>query len=117
MKRPKREKSPKVRVCITMEESVFIESGQYIDNLSGFINKTIKNYVSNCKELENSQKATNEVGTDNNLLCYNDKENKKRLNQIKHIEEQIKSLQSKQDQLKRRQRIAEEDVDPSCKWW
>ena len=73
MKRPKREKSPKVRVCITMEESVFIESGQYIDNLSGFINKTIKNYVSRCKELENSQKATNEIDTHNNLLCYRNK--------------------------------------------
>lgn len=73
MKRPKREKSPKVRVCITMEESVFIESGQYIDNLSGFINKTIKNYVFRCKELENSQKATNENDTLNNLLYYKNK--------------------------------------------
>lgn len=118
MERQKRPRDKKIRVNITISESVYNEYGLYIDNLSGFINKTLKNYISRAKELENSQKATNEIGTDNNRLCYdNEKDNKKRLNQIEHIEEQIKSLQSKQDQLKRRQRIAEEDVDPSCKWW
>ena len=118
MERQKRPKDKKIRVNITLSESVYNEYGLYIDNLSAFINKTLKNYISRAKELENSQKATNQIDSHNDLLCYSsEKDNKKRLNQIEHIEEQIKSLQNKQDQLKRRQHIAEEGIDPDCKWW
>lgn len=73
MERQKRPRDKKIRVNITISESVYNEYGLYIDNLSAFINKTLKNYISRAKELENSQKATNEVGTDNNLLCYKSK--------------------------------------------
>lgn len=45
--------SKKIRTNITLDEDLFEKLDLYIDNLSGFINKVLKNYVEYCeKELE-----------------------------------------------------------------
>lgn len=89
MERQKRPKDKKIRVNITLSESVYNEYGLYIENLSAFINKTLKNYISRCKELENSQKATNEMDTHNNLLCYKNKKSTYANNNASTCEEPI----------------------------
>ena len=71
MKRPVSCKgSKRIRVTISLEEQVFIDSGMFISNLSGFINKTLKDYINyKKKELENDNKSTADSSSDNNLLC------------------------------------------------
>lgn len=71
MKRPVSCKgSKRIRVTISLEEQVFIDSGMFISNLSGFINKTLKDYINyKIKELENDNKSTADSSSDNNLLC------------------------------------------------
>lgn len=54
MERFKQPREKKVRVNISIDESVYIEYGLYIDNLSAFLNKTLKNYIKNAKELRNN---------------------------------------------------------------
>lgn len=62
--------SKRVKVSITLEEDVFLESGYFISNLSGFLNKTLKDYIKyKKKELENDNKSTVDSSSDNNLLC------------------------------------------------
>lgn len=65
--------SKRVKVSITLEEDVFLESGYFISNLSGFLNKTLKDYINyKKKELENDNKTTADSSSHNNLLCKND---------------------------------------------
>ena len=40
-----RKKKEKVRVCINLDKEIIDKIDDYIDNLSGFINKTLKNYI------------------------------------------------------------------------
>lgn len=54
MERFKQPREKKVRVNISIDESVYIEYGLYIDNLSAFLNKTLKNYIKNAKEQRNN---------------------------------------------------------------
>lgn len=66
--------SKRVKVSITLEEDVFLESGYFISNLSGFLNKTLKDYINyKKKELENEEKTTAELDSHKNLLCEIDK--------------------------------------------
>lgn len=66
MERMKKIKEKKVRVNITLDESIYIKYGLYIDNLSSFLNQTLKNYLEKKeKELYSS------VESDNNRLCSN----------------------------------------------
>ena len=77
MKRPVSCKSSKrIRVTISLEENVFIDSGMFISNLSGFINKTLKEYIDYKKnELEKDQKTIDRSSSHNNLLCKIENEN------------------------------------------
>ena len=77
MKRPVTCKSSKrIRVTISLEENVFIDSGMFISNLSGFINKTLKEYIEyKKKELEKAQESNIDLGTHNTPLCKIDNEN------------------------------------------
>lgn len=68
MERPKRQKDKKIRVNITIDESVFLEIGNYVDNLSGYINSILKKFISNRKELEKDKKITDEIGSHKDLL-------------------------------------------------
>lgn len=62
--------SKRVKVSITLEEDVFLESGYFISNLSGFLNKTLKDYINyKKKELENDNKTTADSSSHNDLLC------------------------------------------------
>lgn len=54
MERFKQPREKKVRVNISIDESVYMEYGLYIDNLSAFLNKTLKNYIKNAKEQQNN---------------------------------------------------------------
>lgn len=71
MKRPVSCKgSKRIRVTISLEEQVFIDSGMFISNLSGFINKTLKDYINyKIKELEKDNKTTADSSSHNDLLC------------------------------------------------
>lgn len=64
MRRMKKVKEKKVRVNITLDESVYIEYGLFIDNLSSFLNTTLKNYINRAKSLQEKQSDS-----DNNSLC------------------------------------------------
>ena len=74
MKRPVSCKgSKRIRVTISLEENVFIDSGMFISNLSGFINKTLKEYIEyKKKEQEKAQEPIDEIGSHKNLLCLNE---------------------------------------------
>ena len=62
--------SKRVKVSITLEEDVFLESGYFISNLSGFLNKTLKDYINyKKKELENDNKTTADSSSHNDPLC------------------------------------------------
>lgn len=63
MKRPKIKKIKKVRVNITLDEELFIKSGAYIENLSGFFNKCLKNQI--------EREEQKEIGSPKDMLCYN----------------------------------------------
>ena len=62
MKRPKIKKIKKVRVNITLDEELFIKSGAYIENLSGFFNKCLKNQI--------EREEQKEIGSPKDTLCY-----------------------------------------------
>ena len=75
MRRPIK-KVEKIRCTITIDKDVFIDSADFISNLSGFINKTLKEYIEyKKKELEKDQKSSKEIDTHNSLLCKIDNEN------------------------------------------
>lgn len=58
MERFKQPREKKVRVNISIDESVYIEYGLYIENLSAFLNKTLKNYIKNAKEQRDKDNET-----------------------------------------------------------
>lgn len=61
-----RKKKEKVRVCINLDKEIIDRIDEYIDNLSGFINKTLKNYI------EFKDKELNSlVESSNTRLCSN----------------------------------------------
>ena len=69
MRRPIK-KVEKIRCTITLDKDVFIDSADFISNLSGFINKTLKEYIEyKKKELEKDQKTSANLSSHNNLLC------------------------------------------------
>lgn len=77
MKRPIK-RTEKVRCTITLDKDVFVDSALFINNLSGFINKTLKEYIIyKTKELESNNKTTADSSSDNNLLCYKSNEDEK----------------------------------------
>ena len=53
-------KKEKVRVCINLDKELLEKVDNYISNLSGFFNKTLRNYI----ELQEHDQST-----DNNRLC------------------------------------------------
>lgn len=67
MKRPI-ERIKKVRVNITIDENVFLESGKYINNLSGYINAMLKNHIERqkLKEVNTSDDNIRYVKSDKN---------------------------------------------------
>ena len=74
MKRPIK-RVEKIRCTITLDKDVFIDSALFISNLSGFVNKTLKEYIEyKKKELEKAQESNNDLGTHKSLLCYNQDE-------------------------------------------
>lgn len=67
-------RTEKVRCTITLDKEVFVDSALFINNLSGFINKTLKEYINyKRKELENEEKTTADLDSHKNLLCEIDK--------------------------------------------
>lgn len=83
MKRPKIKKIKKVRVNITLDEDLFIRSGAYIENLSGFFNKCLKNQI--------EREEQKQFGSDKDMLCYN--HNKSPIND-KYSLEEIREIMS-----------------------
>lgn len=74
MKRPI-ERIKKVRVNITIDENVFLESGKYINNLSGYINAMLKNHI--------ERQKLKEVNTsDDNIRYVKENKNKKSIDII-----------------------------------
>ena len=65
LQRLKREKEKKVRVNVTIDESIYIKYGLYIDNLSSFLNQSLKNYI----KLKESE--LQDLDSEKNLLCCN----------------------------------------------
>lgn len=102
MIRPKREKDKKYRVNITLDERVILEIGNYIDNLSGYINAVLKKYIANRKELEKAKNTTKENDTHNNLLCKNNK--KSSIPSIRLTKEEIEAFD-------------QEAQEEGFKWW
>lgn len=47
-------KKEKVRVCVNLDKEIIEEIDQYITNLSGFINTTLKNYIEYSKKMLNN---------------------------------------------------------------
>jgi len=62
MIRAKPERKKKVRVNVYLEEETLNNAGQYISNLSAFINKCLKNFYE-------QQQLKNLDVEDKNLLC------------------------------------------------
>ena len=56
MKRLKKEKIKKIRTTITLDEDLFIESGLYIENLSGYLNECLKRAVESAKKKEEQER-------------------------------------------------------------
>lgn len=55
-----RKKKEKIRVCVNLDKEVIERIDDYIDNLSAFINKTLKNYIElKDKELLSSENSSN----------------------------------------------------------
>ena len=86
--RRKLEKPKKVRVNICLDKDVYEESGEFIYNLSAFVNKCIKKQI----ELEKS-KFEKEIAT------YNDR-------YVQKVRKEKTFAES-----------CSERLDPSTKWW
>lgn len=77
MKRPIK-RTEKIRCTITLDKDVFVDSALFISNLSGFINKTLKDYIEyKKKELEKALETSDDLGSHKDLLCLigNNEEN------------------------------------------
>lgn len=90
-------KKEKVRVCVNLDKEIIEEIDQYITNLSGFINTTLKNYIERAKKLLN-----NDTDSDSTRYVkkYNEMEYKKR------AQAQAQAQMHSNDPL-----------DESLKWW
>lgn len=91
MKRPVK-RTNKVRVNITIDEDIFILSGEYIQNLSGFINKTLKNYIE-IQKLKEFQKQNDD--------------------NIRYVKKESNML-TKQKKI---DYVEDEPIDENFKWW
>lgn len=56
-------KKEKIRVCINLDKEVYEKSGLYIENLSAFLNKCLKNQI--------EREEQKEIGSPKDMLCYN----------------------------------------------
>lgn len=90
-------KKEKVRVCVNLDKEIIEEIDQYITNLSGFINTTLKNYINRAKQLLEKQSDS-----DNNSLCKNYKE----------MEYKKRAQAQAQAQV-----YSDEPLEESLKWW
>lgn len=58
-------KKEKIRVCINLDKEIYEKSGLYIENLSAFLNKCLKNQI--------EREEQKQFGSDKDMLCYKNK--------------------------------------------
>lgn len=51
----RRTNKKKIRVCVNLDEETYNRSGDYIDNLSAFVNRCIKNYCDACDQKDEGE--------------------------------------------------------------
>lgn len=56
-------KKEKIRVCINLDKEIYEKSGLYIENLSAFLNKCLRNQI--------EREEQKQFGSDKDMLCYN----------------------------------------------
>lgn len=51
-RRRRKPRTKKIKMTITIDEELYIASGDYIDNMSAFFNNSLKRYIKKCEEEE-----------------------------------------------------------------
>lgn len=100
--RRNRIKKEKVRVCVNLDKEIIEEIDQYITNLSGFINTTLKNYIEHSKKLLNNDADSDSTRYVKKKKVWNDynemkeyMENEKRAQEESQAHQELMNLLEK----------------------